>query len=312
MKIKGSDGSKFIVNELDNTPCEFHKVEISEECWGGLPTIKLAFKYSQLPVKLNQKLSGSMITEKGNKTTFDGYVHNVTFNNDEGLITVICTKQDFINNKFTTYYSNIDNAINSTWGRNRIDSIKSDILKFGENCRLHQMDETNYHFCNRCCQSYLHKAVYCYRFDGLKFTDLNNWKSEVVLNDRSEAKIVSTNAWEAPRTFSQDLSSEDPNTSVVEFEQDPNHVYVRCDEGLIPVDKEYRDLIGNYLYNQRLIDTPHQVTWSLRYLSEMKCGDMIKINSKFVNYRNSYISSRSIIYDHTNVVENITTKSIDP
>jgi hypothetical protein len=312
LTLNGSDGSKFIINELENSPYEIHKVQISEGCWGALPKIEVLFKYKVLPVTLNQILTGSITTLKGYKIKFNGYVHTCTFHKDEGSFTIICVDKNFINNKFTTYYSNIDSAINSTWKRSRLDNIKSDIVSFKSPWKLYQMDETNYHFCSRCCQSYLHKTVYSYRFAGLKFTNLRNWKAETVINDRAEAEIISTNTWEVPRTYEQDVTSDNPNSDIVEFEKDPNHVYVRCDEGLIPVSSAYRDLIGNYLYNQRLVDTPHQTSWRLRYMSEIQCGDMIKINSKFVNYNECYVQSRTITYDHADVSEVLITKSINP
>ena len=310
--LVSNDGSSFRIDKLFDEDIELLKVHIEEGLYGDIPDIVVNLKTDKELCKINQEFTGSLISKDGYTNKFKCFVYDITYNLNEMEIKFMCCLPKFTKDRVVTKYTTIDNAIQSTYQLDRLDDVKTDLLDFSDPWYIYQKNETNYHLCRRLCKSYKHNTVFGFLLSGLRFRDLLTWKPEVILRDKVDINLQSPSNWIHPKLYDQELKFVDYNSNVVEFEKDPNHQFVEYYEDIIPVNNIYKELIGNFLFNQRLELSKNINEFQLKFLPVYQVGDFVKIPSEQIIFNNCFISHRIIDMTKADISVHYTIQSIDP
>jgi hypothetical protein len=307
-----NDGSVLDIKELFEKDIEMYSVNIKESLYGDLPELNVKFKTDDDTIcKVNDRLTCSLKSGEGAEWKFNAFIYDQKYINNIMEIKTICWDQKFTKDKFTTKYTSIKNAIESTCFSEIIgnpdSATKSDIMDFKDPFYLYQRNETNYHFCTRLCKSYKYNTVFGYVLDGLIFVDLSSWKKDIELKDRSDISLVTPSTWTESKLFEEKVEYIDYSNG-----KDPNHVIVKFYEDMIPVNKEYKELVGNGLFNRKLYNSKNVNTFQMKYIPQFRVGQFAKIPSEQIRFNECFISERVVDFDKANVSVSFTIQSINP
>ena len=318
MKVLGSnDGSYFYLVEpkLFDDDMELISVHFEEKLYGDIATFDIKCKTNKQLVNIGDKIKAKLITVNGYCNDIEGYVYNFTYNLNESQ-KVLCCDSKLTRGNVITKYTSIDNAIESTYLLARLDNpkVKTDLMKFSDPWYIYQKNETNYSLCKKLCMSYKHNTVFGFLLSGLKFKDLKNWIPEIVANDQGEINLVNQPSFGDPKLYSQTVDYNNYNTDApdMENEYDESHKQILMYSSMAVMNPVYEDLIGNYLFNQRLAVSKNTNNFRMSYIPDWQVGDFIKINSDQIRFKECFISSRIIDYSTANVGVSLTIQSINP
>lgn len=311
--VKCNDGSIFYVSELFDKEFEIISIKIEERLFGDIPTIDIKLRCNEQPCQVDDLVKGYLISKDGLKTEFSGFVYTVEYMNNELTAKILCCSPDFVKNKFVTKYTTIDNAIESTSQMARIDNplIKTDLLDFQDPWYIYQKNITNYKLCTKLCTAYKHNTIFGYLMNGLLFKDLANWTPEIEATDRDQINLTNPTSWQKPKMYDQQMNFTDYNSKTPEYEVDENHTFVTQYETIIPTNVPYKELIGNFVYNQRLANSQNTNNFKQTFISDWSVGQFIKIKSPQINFKNCFISARTINISKALPQVEFTIKSIE-
>lgn len=306
-----TDGSEFRLLEIFDNDFEFISAHIEESLYGDITRIEFRCLCDTKIVELLKKYKGYLKSKTGKKWEFECFCYQISYDNKYLEAKFMCSKIEFTRNIVTTKYTTIDNAIQSTWQLNRLDTVKTDLLSFDRDHFFYQMSETNYNLCTKLCFSYKYNTVFGYLLNGLKFIDLKAWKKEIELNDQVDIKLEQPASWTSGKLYESTVNIIDYNHSSPEYEIDSNHRIVGNYDQLLFCDTTYKDLIGNYLYNRRLKLMKQSNIFRLNYLPDFEVGTYVKINSTQIRYSNCFVSKRIINMEQSRLEIVIQIQSIE-
>ena len=81
---------------------------------------------------------------------------------------------------------------------------------------------------------------------------------------------------------------------------------------MIPVNKEYKELVGNGLFNRKLYNSKNVNTFQMKYIPQFRVGQFAKIPSEQIRFNECFISERVIDFDKASVSVSFTIQSINP
>lgn len=309
-----SEGGSFVLNKLFDHDIEVHSLKITESLYGSVPTIELKFGCSdeeELP-EIGEEFTGSLKTDSGYENKIQCYLYSVQKSLNHITMNFLCCKPKFMKDRVVTKYTSIDDAISSTWQLDRLDSVKTDILRFTNSHYIYQRNDTNYNLCTKLSKSYKYNTVFGYTLSGIKFIDLNDVKNVGEMDEKGMIALTQPSSWSDPKLYSLgDIKFIDYNNSP-QFESDGNHVMVNMYTDQIDTDNAYKDLIGNFLYNSKLGTTKNISSFKSNKLMDYQLGDFINIDSDQNNYQCNYLSKKIIEVNLGEVKVNYDFQSINP
>jgi len=128
-----------------------------------------------------------------------------------------------------------------------------------------------------------------------------------ILKDRSDISLVTPSTWTESKLFEEKVEYLDYSNG-----KDPNHVIVKFYEDMIPVNKEYKELVGNGLFNRKLYNSKNVNTFQMKYIPQFRVGQFAKIPSEQIRFNECFISERVIDFDKASVSVSFTIQSINP
>jgi hypothetical protein len=104
------------------------------------------------------------------------------------------------------------------------------------------------------------------------------------------------------------------DTSYVDYSSgaDPNHILIKYNSQYFPVNNEYKDLIANYIFNQRFTSAKNTSNYKMRELTPVKIADGVNVGNDDVTINECYVSSRVIQISLSSLEVSYTVKSINP
>lgn len=307
----GSDGSSLEIKDLFDKEIEIMSATITEGLYGDLPELDVSFSTDDPDAsEVNKKYECSLKSGDGSEWKFSAFVYDMSYKENNMKLKMICWDQKFSRDKFTTKYTSIKNAIESTCCSKLVgnpESVLNTDISFSGDSALYQRNETNYHFCNRLCQSYKYNTVYGFVLDGLLFVDLKSWKKEIELNDRAEVSLITPSSWSEPKLYKQDIEYIDYSKG-----KDPNHTTVRFYESTVTVNNDYKDIIGNMMYNTKLMNSKNISTFTMKYIPQYRVGQFAAIPSDQIKFNECFISRRVVDFNKSKVDVTFTIQSINP
>lgn len=316
-----SDSAFFRVDDLFDKQIEMHSAKITESLYGDLPTIELVFSCGNDEdlYPINHVLTGKLVTRNGYENSFEGFIYSIERNLNKVTMKLLLCDSGFTKDTFVTKYTNITDAIKSTWQRDITcfsdGSIKTDVLDYQDPHYIYQRNTTNYQLCTKLCKSFKYNTVFGYGMSDLIFVDLSNpkVKKDCKLKESDTVKLMSTPTWSDPKLYAiNKVTYEDYNTDQVEYEVDPNHINVRFYSKSYTVDTVYKELLGNYLYNSKLESLKNTIHLQSKILYDYQLGDFVELKSNSLNFQNTFISKRVITLDKAKVTVDYRIQSIDP
>jgi hypothetical protein len=320
--FKSYDKSEFYINNLFELNIDIHNIKITESLFGDIPTIELQFNCDPDDLKdykINKVLTGTLTSPDGFTNTINGFIYKLTLDLNEVTMGIMNCDPEFTKNKVVSKYLKIDNAVDSTWKRGRYierkrPQVKTDINFADDGLHsIYQRMESNYTFCNRLCRSYKHNTVYGFLFDGLRFLDLDNLGTEECeVHDQSGWKLMNPPQWSDSKFYDNDVDYIDYNHKSPEYELDPNHTIVSLYGRQVVVDSIYKELVGNFLYNDRLSHSKQVANFKCHYLDKVQVGDYFKLKSKQIEFNDVFLSKRIIEFRESSTEVSYEVRSIKP
>lgn len=310
--LVANDESSLDIKGLFDKDIEIHSAVIKEELHGDLPDLEISFSTDDPDIsEINKKYECSLKSGEGAEWKFGAFVYDMSYQNNGMTLKMICWDPKFTKEKFTTKYTSIKNAIESTCCAEIVGNPESatntDILNFKDPSALYQRNETNHHFCTRMCRSFKYNTVFGYVLDGLLFVDLNSWKKDIELKERAEINLIAPSSWSESKLYNQKVEYIDYSKG-----KDPNHVTVRFYEKTFTVNNDYKELIGNNLYNTKLIASKNTSTFTMNYLPQFRVGQFATIPSDQIKFNECFISGRIVEFNKSKVSVTFTIQSINP
>lgn len=299
-----ADGIVLDINPIFQKKFEFIKVKITEAILGDLPDIELQVKCDEDITKVLEEITGKLTNADGFTIDFVGYVYSISYVNDVCTIKILGVKPSFVRVLNTTKFTSLPNAIKGLYPGKIESNTESDLLN---EINIFQMNETNYHLCKKCALAYKKDTVYGFALGSLRFHDLNNWVSKFKLAAKIDLNQLTSPELTNPKLYEQ-------KTKIVDYSSgnDPNHKYVRFYDKLIPLNNEYVDLIGNYIYNQKFSTMKNIANYDLRELPPLQLTDGVEIVNIDATIKRCFITNKVSDMDFNRVIISYTIQSIDP
>lgn len=316
MALTTTQGTVLTIDKLEDQKCEFVNFELNESILGKLPTAKVLLRCDHDLVQLKDEVVVTITDPLGNTYSGNMYVYSIKMDGRQHSYTIELLSQnpEFTREPHLSKFTNIKNAVSSLYPGGQVTNTDTDLLN---DIEIHQMNETDYNLCTRLLHAWKKNTIFGYCLDGLRILDLNNYQpvsEDDFKFDRDMTIVGGSSDLSDPKLFSKDAEFINPNQDGTQY-SDPNHFAVKFDKNYLVVNNDYRDLIGNYLYNKRFEATKWYLnTTTRRELNPLVITSGIKISddSGVVRFNELFIASRTMKIDLNSINIDYTLRSINP
>jgi hypothetical protein len=281
-----NDGTKISITPLMNNNFEFDSLIISEFAFGELPSLEMTIKTDKDISCMGDEESIKITFSNGSKINGTGYIYSSVYLNGAMTIKMFGVRSEFCRSNLTNQYSSLKDAISSTYKGSVYLNTESDI---SGNTAVTQISESNYHFCNRCCEAYRKYVIYGYTISGLVINTLTNFNPKLTLTERSTIKKSSASDLTNPKSLGYDSSIIDYSAG-----KDKYHVTVSYKDSYVSCNTECKNLIANYLYNRSMGDSKIIANYSSASILPLTLTDHVKLSNSETKCSKYYVNS--IIY----------------
>jgi len=299
--IVNNEETKFRIKELFDKEIELISIVICETLYGSIADVELNANIKELDedFKLNKEYNCSLIDQYGNVTEFKCFCAFLSFVDNFLQMKFLCCDKDFTKKSLVNKFKNIDDAIKSASKMQRLDNplIKTDLLEFNDPYYIYQTNEANNRFCTRLCWSYKHYTTFGYLLNGLKFIDLKSWKPDLELIERRDIRLLEPASWNRNKKLDEDIKYIDYSNG-----RDPNHILIKFFDQTIVADTPYKFLIGNKLFNEKLVQFSQKNKFEVKFYPGWTVGTFVNLKpSPQINFIECIITSRRIKFEKASV-----------
>lgn len=295
---------KLNITPIFDSRCMFISYLSKENILGELPQVELKIKCDEDVCNILDEVTGSLVDGNGNSTNWTGYVYSVSYLNNECTIKIIAAPIKFVRDKVTTSYSSITDTIKSLAPGDFISNTESDLLN---DIKIYQLNESNYKLCTRCSAAFKKNSIFGYGLGSLRILDLSNLVSKADFGAKVDFNEIDYPELTDPTLY-------EFNTEFIDYSEgnDPNHTFVIFNDHLICVNTEYKDLIGNFMYNKRFKTTKNIANYKYNSLTPINICDCVTIENKDTNIKNCFVTSKITSIEYTKLTTSVSIQSIDP
>jgi len=304
-KIPFDNGCILEINPILRTEgVKFLSCRIQESILGKLPDITLIVQYDKNLCKVNDPITGSLTTKKGNKTEFKGYIYSSTFALNTHTIKILCVEPDFVKKIRSHKYTGMDSAVKGLYKGEVVSNAKADALTAVE---FYQKNLSNYKYLKKILFGYKIDTIFGFALGDLRINDLKNWEPKIELAAFENLHPIDGVEFTDPVRYGNESELVDFTAGV-----DALSTAVKFHTSYSFADKAYQRYVSNVHYNSRLLSSKSISNYMTRELFPIDITDSVKLKSETTNTNKCFIASRVISFEANKMEVFYAIQSIDP
>ena len=291
---------KFSLEPIFSKKCVFISFKSTEKYLGAIPDITLEVACNEDLVKPLDKITGKVTSADGFSVNFQAYVYASSYANNRNIIRMLVCDEKFARNVVTTKYKSIDEALPACYPMDIVKNCTSAI----KGLNLFQENESNHAYLTRLLWGYKKDTIFGYSLGSVRLHDLNSYKHVYDFGNAENISPIQDTQWGNPKLFTDKVEI------VEEFSR---HYVIKFNSSIIYVSKNYKELLSNYIYNQKFIySTKGEFEFTVDYLPPVMLTDGVRMVNKDAQMKEYYVNSRTLEFTYNYTKNTFGVSSLKP